>query len=90
MPRKPGSGRCKPPPFARRARVRGTTLEIDLDNGETVVCSLDGYPGIRLAPEKARKNVRVVRPGIELRWPTLGYELGIEGLLKDCRPKGTM
>lgn len=53
-------------------------------NGETIVCSLDPYPGIRLAPERARRNVRIIRPGIGLRWPDLGYELGIEGLLRQC------
>lgn len=80
--RRPG----KPPPFARRARVRNTTLEIDLDNGTTVACPLDAYRGIALAPERARRHVRVIRPGIGLRWPDLGYELGIEGLLRQCKP----
>jgi len=27
--------------------------------------------------------VRVVPPGLELRWPDLGYELCIEGLLRE-------
>lgn len=74
----------KPPPFARSAKVKGTTLEIALDNGTTVTCSLDHYPGIKLAPERARRRVRVIRPGIGLRWPDLGYELGIAGLLRRC------
>ncbi len=80
---KPGHGRRRPPPFARRARVTDTGLEIDLDDGTTVECSLDAYPGILLAPEHARNNVRVVPPGLELRWPDLGYELCIEGLLRE-------
>jgi hypothetical protein len=84
MPSKRKLGRRKPPPFARSAKVIGTTLEISLDNGTTAVCPLDPYPGIKLAPERARRRVRVIRPGIGLRWPDLGYELGIEGLLRNC------
>ena len=78
------SGRCRPPPFAVKAKVRGTELEILLDNGATARCSLTPYRGLALAPERARKRVRVIPPGIGLRWPDLGYELGIEGLLRIC------
>jgi len=85
MPSRPKSGRRRPPPFARSAKVVGTMLEIALDSGATVECSLDPYPGIMLAPERARRRVRIIKPGIGLRWPDLGYELGIEGLLSQCR-----
>ena len=86
MPSKAVSGKRRPPPFAVRARMRADVLELDLDNGTTVQCPLDNYPGILLAPERAKKNVHVGRPGIEIRWPTLGYELGVEGLLSRCTP----
>lgn len=93
MPSKHKPGSCEPPPFARRAKVEGNILEILLDDNTTATCTLDAYPGITLAPEHARRRVRVIPPGIGLRWPDLGYELGIEGLLRQCSitprvPKG--
>ena len=85
MSSKQKRGSCKPPPFARSASVNGTTLTISLNDGTTATCSLKPYPGLRLAPERALKKVRVIRPGLGIQWPDLGHELGVEGLLKTCR-----
>jgi hypothetical protein len=85
MPSKRRKGECDPPPFAKRATVVGTNLRIALDNGTIAVCPLDPFPGLVLAPKRARHHVNVIRPGIGLRWPDLGYELGVEGLLRSCK-----
>jgi len=79
-------GKGKPPPAPRSVKVEDDTLTMHLDNGKTVTCSLRPFRTLMLAPERARRRVRIIGPGIGISWPDLGYDLGVEGLLRTCRP----
>ena len=67
-------------PLARRVAVVGRELVVDLQDGRRLVLPLRWFPLVSLAPEKARRKVRVIFAGTGIEWPDLGYELGVDGL----------
>ena len=68
-------------PLACSASVEGNYLHVCLRDGRSFRIHLSTFPSLFLAPEPARSHIRIVRPGIGLRWPDLGYELGVGGLV---------
>ena len=84
MPRKTRRSSCSDYPLARKARVVGSTLELTLLNGESYRVPLNWFPGIASAPPAAKRKV-VVDHGVGLKWPILGHELGVGGLVRKCR-----
>jgi hypothetical protein len=84
VPRKLKRSSCSDYPLARKARVVGDTLEVTLLDGEKYSVPLRWFPGIASAPLAAKRKV-VVDGGVGLRWPILGYDLGVGGLVRRCR-----
>lgn len=83
-PRKQRGSSCSDYPLARKARVVGDTLELTLLDGKKYGVPLRWFPGIANAPLAAKRKV-VVDGGVGLKWPILGYELGVGGLVRKCR-----
>jgi len=81
MPPKLKRNSCAEYPMARKVRVVGDLLQVHLRDGRAFELPLKLFPSVNLAPEPARSQVRVIAPGIGIKWPFIGYELGVGGLL---------
>lgn len=84
MPRKPKYASCTMP-LAHKAYIQNQSLHVHLRNGDKLELPIHWFPLLKIAPKPARDRIRIMGPGIGLRWPDLGYELGVEGLTKQRR-----
>jgi hypothetical protein len=71
--------------LARHVQVQNKNLVLSLHDKRTVKIPLQTFPGIRLAPAAAQRNVRVVNGGTGIYWPILGHEFGVGGLVRACK-----
>lgn len=71
-------------PLAKTARVVGNKLNLTLRDGRKFSVPLRWFPGIAAAPASAKRKIQITRPGIGVRWPILGYDLGVGGLVSEC------
>ncbi len=76
--------RCIDYPAAKKVRVEGDHIALQLVDGRQFNVPLKWFPGLNLAPVAARRDVRVDL-GVGIRWPRLGYELGVGGLVRECQ-----
>jgi hypothetical protein len=72
-------------PIAKKVRVEGDYLALQLTDGRKFDVPLKWFPSLRHAPTEARKVVRNDVVGV--RWPILGFELGVGGLVRECLRK---
>lgn len=73
-------------PLARSVRVVGDYIDLKLVDGREFQVPLEWFPGLRLAPERIKRRVKLDSPA-GITWPDIGYELGVGGLVRRCQAK---
>src|SRR5262245_29019152 len=68
-------------PSAVRARVRKSTVIVDLRDGRTVTAPLTWYPRLLHGTARERRNWRLIGGGVGIRWPDLDEDLSVESIL---------
>jgi Protein of unknown function (DUF2442) len=66
-------------PRIRQATVTDSEITLRLTDGRIVISPLSLYPTLQHTPE--RRHFEIVGRGIGLHWPTLDYDLSLEGML---------
>jgi Protein of unknown function (DUF2442) len=56
---------------------------LQLTNGETRYTHLGLYPTLMNAGEPDRQNFEIIARGSGLHWPTLDFDLSLEGMLNN-------
>lgn len=79
-------GRRPPSPRARAARVRGTTLIVELVDGRELRVPLAWFPRLAAGSAAARANLRITEDGRAISWPDLDEDLGVAPLLQSGAP----
>jgi len=73
-------------PLARRVAIVSDRLRLTLEDGRVIERPLRWYPIPSIAPERVRRKVRVAYAGSGIVWPDLGYELGVDGIIRQRGP----
>jgi hypothetical protein len=64
---------------ASAVRVTDDTVEVDLEDGRTIMMPLVWLPRLLHATKQERENVNIMADGIE--WPDVEADISIKGLL---------
>jgi hypothetical protein len=71
----------KPVNRIMKVTIDDTTLSVDLEDGRTIDVPVGWYPRLEHATSAERANFQISDTGNGIRWPDLGEDIGIEGLL---------
>lgn len=66
---------------AKRVRVTGDMLIIELRDGRSVSVPLKWYPRLAEGRPSERRRSELIGPGIGIHWPELDEDISVEGLL---------
>lgn len=72
---------------ARSVEFTETDLVVSLADGRKIATPLDWYPRLKRASAAERSNYEIMPMGIH--WPDLDEDLGIVGMLKGQRGRGS-
>jgi hypothetical protein len=70
---------------AKRVRVTGDALVVELRDGRTVSVPIDWYPRLADGRPAERRNWSLIGPGTGIHWPDLDEDISVEGLLLGLR-----
>lgn len=68
-------------PRAVNVSVTDDTLSVDLEDGRTVSVPIGWYPRLAHGAPAERANVQIAGAGLDLHWPDLDEDIGVEGIL---------
>lgn len=66
---------------AKRVRVTGNMLVVELRDGRSVSVPLKWYPRLAEGRPSERRRWELIGPGIGIHWPELDEDISVEGLL---------
>ena len=72
---------------ARKVRVTGEELVVDLVDGRTVAAPVQWYPRLAHGTPAERRHWRLIGRGEGIHWPDLDEDIAVEDLLAG-RPSG--
>jgi hypothetical protein len=72
-------------PEAKRVRVSGDLLVVELRDGRTVSVPVSWYPRLAKGRPAERRNWKLIGPGTGIHWPDLDEDISVEGLLLGLR-----
>ena len=64
------------------AQCDDNMLHVRLSDGREISAPLEWFPLLRDAPEKQRRNYRLIGRGIGIHWPDIDEDISVEVLLK--------
>ena len=70
---------------AKRVRVTGDVLVVELRDGRIVSVPLHWYPRLESGRAAERRNWTLIGPGTGIHWPDLDEDISVEGLLLGLR-----
>jgi len=70
---------------AKRVRVTGDLLIVELRDGRTVSVPINWYPRLAAGRPAERRNWTLIGPGTGIHWPDLDEDISVEGLLLGLR-----
>jgi hypothetical protein len=70
---------------AKRVRVTGELLVVELRDGRTVSVPINWYPRLADGRPAERRNWALIGPGTGIHWPDLDEDISVEGLLLGLR-----
>ena len=71
--------------LARRVKVTGDSLTVDLTDGRTISVPIAWYPRLAHGTAKERNRCRLVGGGEGIHWPDLDEDISVENLLAGAR-----
>ena len=67
---------------ARKVRVTGAALVVELQDGRVVSVPLAWYPRLMEGSAAERRRWELIGPGIGIHWPALDEDISVDGLLR--------
>lgn len=70
---------------AKRVRITGDVLVVELRDGRTVSVPVKWYPRLAEGRPTERRNWELIGPGTGIHWPDLDEDISVEHLLLGLR-----
>lgn len=69
----------------KTVEIDDTSLRVSLKDKRTLTLPLSMFPILKAAPSRARHRFKIAEDGGGIWWNNIGYDLGANGLVAQCR-----